>query len=70
MPAMQGDAASLLARDRLAGALGVRLAGDGKTVAVEVTVAEPHLNALDGVHGGVLFSLLPQREQLSLRHMG
>ncbi len=54
---MQGDAASLLAQDRLAHILGVRLVDDGDSVTVEVTVADHHLNAADGVHGGVLFSL-------------
>ena len=50
--------ARLLAADRYAAALGVRLvdATDGRVV-LEMDVTEQHLNFLDLTHGGAVFSL-------------
>ena len=53
-----GRVAGLLASDRYASGLGIRLKEVGaQTITVEMTVAESMTNFHGGIHGGVLFSL-------------
>lgn len=56
--ALSGDAPSLLAADRFAELLGVKLVSSGPGgLAAELTVREEHANFLGMTHGGVIISL-------------